>query len=131
MEFSIQEHWRFIEWGKTLQVNFVRAAVAGTLCSILLIMFGGLPISVGLLTIIMAPFVFLGVVLPLIFLSKIGIPFVGLFLIGPMLYMLIGDIFVYLLKSKYPKLVPVDDFKPFNFTALFFVFDLPEGQRDI
>jgi len=129
MEFSLKTHWRFIEWGKTLQVNLVRTAVTGVLFSIMLILFGDLPLSEGLLMIVVSPFVLLGIILTLILLSKMGIPFVNLLLLAPMLYLAIGDIFVYLLKSKFPQLVPADEFKPFNFAALFFVFKIPsEGN---
>lgn len=130
MEFSLKTHWRFIEWGKTLQVNLVRTAVTGTLFSILLILFGDLPLSEGLLMIIVSPFVILGIILTLILLSKMGIPFVNLLLIGPMLYLAIGDVFVYLVKSKFPRLVPADDFKPFNFAALYFVFNMPTNLNE-
>lgn len=113
--------------GKTLKVNFVRACVTGLLISILMMIFADLSFSQGLLTIIISPFVILSIAITLSLLVKMKVPFVGLLLIPVMLYLAIGDVFVYMIKSKFPDLVPADDFKPFNFTALIFVFNIPPG----
>lgn len=107
-------------WGKTLQINLVRAFVAGLLMSLFAATQGE-----SVETIVAMPFVvaliWFPIVLILNFLAHVGIPFVGLVGIVFALPFFVADPIVFVLHKVAPRLVPTESYGFINFTSLFLV----------
>ena len=108
-------------WGKTVQINMIRAFVAG----IVLAIYGATQSDSTIGILIGAPFFFALVFFPFIlllnFLSNIGIPFVGIISILFSWPMFFADPILFTLHKVAPRLIPTEKYNFINFTSLFLV----------
>jgi len=108
-------------WGKTVQINMIRAFIAG----ILLTIYGATQGDITVGTAIGAPFVFALIFFPFILLlnvlSNIGIPFVGILGIVFSLPLFFADPIMFILHKVAPQLIPTEEYGFISFTSLILV----------
>jgi formylglycine-generating enzyme required for sulfatase activity/predicted RNA-binding Zn-ribbon protein involved in translation (DUF1610 family) len=130
-DFSFRRDFRRIQWGLTLQVNCLRAAAAGIVwCIVLLLMFhsSGQPgWWKGPLSMLALPFVYPVFLLPIGMLFELlrekQLPrFIWWMYYGLIVMIMAGDPLVFVAQKLYPPLVPVRRFSVVNFTMAFWVF---------
>jgi len=136
-EFSWKRDLKFVKWGATILHNLLRAFCAGIVLAILGLVLGvggashgaggGPSRGVALLVPLVWPFVYLIGFLPLGlvsgYLSRLGVPWIGLVSLAASLYVVLGDPLVWLLHKIKPQLVLVEDPGFFQFTIIVFVID--------
>lgn len=123
-----------VEWAPTLRLHFIRAVAAGCVWAvILMIMSGndpaapslgatllGTPVGVLAAYFIGLPFYIVAAKVFSAF-GDMGRAIAGFMTFALALGIVVGDPVVYLLDRKRPNLVPMEDFKVFNFVAILFV----------
>lgn len=112
-------------WGATLILNLVRAACAGVVWFVIMVV--AKPPDIHPAQMLIFPIGYLIVLLPMslisIGLSKIGVPFVGWFPLVISFTLLPGDPPTYIIHKFAPKLVPVQKYSFLNFTTIILVKD--------
>ena len=127
--FSFRQHWRAILWGSTLKMHFTRY-IAGGMVFGLLAALGNHKWDLLAACIVTAPFAALfalflaiaGRIASVIF-EDMALVVVGLIGIVVWPFVLCGDPLLWMLRQKYPRIVPVQKFGFFNFKAIIFVLD--------
>ena len=114
---GIREFFQNISWRATLQTVLIRVLVASILWPIVIFVTGGIG-SPGeffamTVTFFVILLVFLVVAIPVVGLSRAGVPYVGLLAL-PAWLVVIGDPVVWILHGTKPEWVPVDDFRLVN-----------------
>lgn len=113
-----------IDWGATLILNSVRAVVAGLVFTLVFSFLAAGQTSVGELftVLLVSPIVMLSLALIFAVLLKMNIPFVGLlsFVFG--LWYLLADPIMKIIHGQNKALVPVEEYRLFNFTMIILVY---------
>ncbi|MCX6178622.1 MAG: hypothetical protein NT163_04520, partial [Chlorobiales bacterium] len=128
-DFKFIRDFKKIDWKATLQVNALRAEVAGVLWMIITMFMGG---GWNSLIYIFWPIIYfiygLPIGLAISWLSGIGVPFVGW--LGAIISatVVIGDPITSLLHKKWPDLIPVKKYDLLNWVLIIFVL---ENQNDL
>lgn len=126
--FSWKRDLNIVDWRATILHNLLRAACAGIVVSIIMLFFvPEVGVGSALLYVLIWPIGYLIFMLPMGlvagFLSRVGVPFVGLLSIAFSLAIAIGDPLVWMLKRTKPEIVPVDKPGFFEFSVIVFVID--------
>ena len=113
---TASEFFRNMEWGSTLQVAIIRIGVASLIWALVMLIVGEigvieLPIMV--VSLIFGFFFFLVLAIVASGLTHAGVPYIGLLAL-PAYLIAVGDPVVRGLWMKWPKVVPVQNFKWFN-----------------
>ncbi len=119
-----------IQWRATLQLNVMRALLGGLLVTIVALVTGSTS-NESMGTIVAIPLVwaalYLVVLLPIALaagqLGSMGVPFVGLFTIPALVFVVPGDPLVFLLHKIKPNLVPVQEIGFLNFSYVINVYE--------
>jgi hypothetical protein len=126
--FSAKEDWKFIDWRATLLTNLYRAVSAGVVWLLLGLIFGMLRENptITLTMPILFPLVYFCVLLPLglfaTLLSRVGIPFAGLFSLVAGFTIVVGDPLLWIFDRLTKKsIVPVKDLPFLNLALIYFV----------
>ncbi len=132
-EFSFKHDLKYVQWGRTAWVGFLRSFFAGIIWAIFMMMQGeAFAQSVQMLLFPLIYYVFLlpfGMVCGL--LSSWGVPFVGLVTILFSVMIVIGDPFVFILSKINERIVPVENFGFLNFRLIIFVLDEEKRQATV
>lgn len=124
--FNLKRDFKFIVWKSTLQVTVVRAIASGPVWFIIMLLTGQ-SFPQALLMLVGFPIAYILFFMPLGmlcgFLSKMGLPIVGLLTIAFSFMIVLADPIVYFIHKSNPKLVPVKEFGFFNFCMFIYVID--------
>lgn len=130
-DFRFARDFRKIKWGATIWYNLLRAACAGLVLGILMLIFA--QSADDRFTAIAAPLVwpiaFLVIFLPMgvVFSVLRELPFVGLLAaFFALVAVAIGDPIVCVLHKLSPKVIPVESPPIFSLNLIFWVLDAPE-----
>ena len=134
-EFVFGEEARKVQWGRTTHLNFLRAVMAGSVWSVVVLLITGGKTAAGgdpwWAIALIIPAGYLGMAAFLIVCSKLtkstgwelGQQVVAFGVLAASVMIVVGDPLVYLLHRNRPSWVPVEIFKPMNFTMVLFVLD--------
>lgn len=126
-EFNFTEDISSVLWRETFWLNALRAAGAGVVWGLLILIVEGAP-GEGLVMLIGMPVTYFFFLLPIGLLAAwlSWIPFIG-FITGLFaLIVAVGDPLVYILKQFRPMWVPVEDPDMFSFQLIGFVMSAAE-----
>jgi len=126
--FSWSRDFRNVNWAGTLKYNLIRAAGAGIVWFLLVLITGG---KWGAFTMLLFPIIYFVSLLPLgLFtgwLSSKGVPWVGIFALFAAFLVAVGDPLVFILKKFKPEVVPVEKTPFFSLKTIIFVLNEPSG----
>ncbi len=129
-DFSFTRDFKSIEWKATIQVNLIRGFFAGIIWSLFMYSFAQMGPMAFIYVIIWPLFAWV-VIFPFIrivgWLSDLGVPFIGLMSLFLAFMMAVGDPFTFMLHKYRPDLVPIEQYKFFDLSAIIFVVDNQEG----
>jgi hypothetical protein len=124
-DFKFIRDFSLIRWKATAQVNLIRAALAAPVWG-LVALFSGEPklfFVYTLLFVVMYVVVFVPISIAASWLMSLRVPFVGWVWLVLSLLVAVGDPFTAILARKRPDLVPIEDFRFFDFSPIIFVLD--------
>jgi len=137
-EFSFKKDFKSVQWKETLLLNAVRSIVAGIVWGVLIFAQGQQSSADALRMPLLFPIAYFAALLPIgllsMFLSNIGIPWVGLVSGFVALTVVVADPLVFILHKIYPALAPVEKYGFFNFNAVIFITEnelLKRRNREI
>lgn len=123
-EFSLKRDFKYIQWGPTLLVNFVRAVSASLVWIIIVIL---LDSGTDPLAMLLTPVLYFAILLPVglisIFLSELGVPFVWIITLMALVTIVPGDPLTFIIHKIAPKIVPLKNYGFLNFTLILFVLE--------
>ncbi len=138
-DFSLLRDYKNIVWKDTFQVNLIRSACAGPVWSVVALL-AERDLKLAALYLFLMPVMYLLVMVPMgtvaIVLNNMKVPFAGLFVTFLSLMVAVGDPLAFLIRRSRPGLLPLKDFKPFNFVLILFVVrgddePVPEPEDEI
>ncbi len=123
-EFSLKRDFKYIQWGPTLLVNFVRS-VSASLVWIVIVIF--MDSGTEPLTMLLLPVFYFVILLPLglvsIYLDELGVPFVWFIILMALITILPGDPLTFIIHKIAPKIVPTENYRFLNFILILFVLE--------
>lgn len=123
-DFSLRRDFKYIQWGPTLLVNFVRSVSASLVWVIIAILVAS---DVDPLTMLLTPIMYFAILLPIglvsIFLNELGVPFVWFLILMALVTIIPGDPLTFIIHKILPRLVPTDSYGFLNFRLIIFVLE--------
>lgn len=112
-----------VQWGATLLLNFLRSVAAGIVWFVIrLFMHDSFGEAASML---LLPALYFAILLPLgllaIFLTNVGVPYIGLVSLVAAVAIVVGDPILFLISLIKPNFLPVRNYSPINFKLIMLV----------